>query len=133
MHIQLESNAQHAIEAYSETEIRIQSVAYHKSVIVSPHALITDWPVHTLAELTEATIEPLLTHSSKIILIGHNNPKVLVPTVALRYLATQQIALESMSIGAACRTFNVLLSEGRDVVLGVIFALKPNTPVMQEV
>ena len=45
-----------------------------------------------------------------------------LPMALIEYLANQRIGIEIMSIGAASRTFNVLLSEQRAVVLGIVLA-----------
>lgn len=120
MHINLETADQHAIQAYSENEIRIDSISYQTSLIVNRHEIITDWPIHTINELTEELLSPLLKHQPRIIIIGHHNQGQFVSFPIIQALANQGIGLECMSIGAACRTFNVLLSEQREVVLGII-------------
>ena len=75
----------------------------------------------TIKELNEKSLEPLLTLEPVIIIIGHQQPGIYVPMSVMQYLSKQRIGIECMSIGAACRTFNVLLNEQRNVVIGVIF------------
>lgn len=120
MHINLETADQHTVQAYSETEIRIDSISYQASIIVNRHEIISDWSIHSINELTEELLVPLLKHQPRIIIIGHNNPGQFVSFPIIQTLAQRGIGLECMSIGAACRTFNVLLSEQREVVLGII-------------
>ena len=86
-------------------------------------SIITDRSVDSIDKLTPETLKPLISQSiaPEIILIGHNNPSKFPPPTTTDYLSKQRIALESMSIGAACRTYNVLLSEHRNIVLGIIF------------
>ncbi|WP_019217069.1 Mth938-like domain-containing protein [Legionella tunisiensis] len=120
MHISLETVDQHTIQSYSENEIRIDAISYQSSLIVNRHELITNWPIHTVNELDAELLVPLLKHQPRIVLIGHNNQGQLVSFPIIQTLAQQGIGLECMSIGAACRTFNVLLSEHREVVLGII-------------
>ncbi len=65
------------------------------------------------------TYQFLLQLQPEVILIGYNgHNKLLIELI--QDLAKKKIGLECMSIGAACRTFNILLSEGRKVVAGFI-------------
>lgn len=121
MHINLEARDNHSIEAYSDTEIKVNSIGYQQSLIVSSHEIISPWLIDTINNLAETRLQDLLKHHPEIILIGHKDPGHFAPRNTLDELSKQRIALESMSIGAACRTFNVLLNEGRAVVLGIIF------------
>ncbi|ASQ45897.1 Mth938-like domain-containing protein [Legionella clemsonensis] len=121
MHINLETNDQHTIQGYSEKALQIDSINYSSNLIVSSHEVITDWSIKGIRELNEELIRPLLKYQPKIILIGHNQQGQFAPFPVVEMLAKKGIGLECMSIGAACRTFNVLLSEQRAVTLGVIF------------
>ncbi len=121
MHIHLETTDRYSIEAYSETEVRINATPYQHNLIVSHAELITPWSINAITELTEETLAPLLKHQPEIILIAHAKINIFAPLAIIHSLAQQHIALECMLIGPACRTFNVLLSEKRHVVLGIIF------------
>ena len=124
MNINLEGKEISSIEAYSENEIRINSVVYHQNIIVSSQRVITDWSIKAINELTEDTLAPFVEQDPEIILIGHAPLNLFAPLATRQALAKKHIALECMSLGAACRTFNVLLSEGRNVILGIIFQEK---------
>jgi uncharacterized protein len=119
MEINLEAADHYSIHAYNDNEIKINSQSYQSSLIVSSHEIIKDWPIDSIQQLTEETLAPLLRYQPKIIIIGHGEHGLLPQTI-IQSLAKQNIGLECMSIGAACRTFNVLLSEHREVVLGLI-------------
>ena len=120
MHINLEATDKHSIQAYSDNEIKVDSKIYQTNLIISSHEIITDWPIETIKQLNEELLEPLLRFGPTIIIIGHKLQGQFAPIQIMQSLSKQRIGLESMSIGAACRTYNVLLSEQRDVVLGVI-------------
>ncbi|CEK10699.1 MTH938/NDUFAF3 family protein [Legionella hackeliae] len=121
MHINLEANDKHTIQAYSEKMLQIDSAVYNQSLIVSSHEIITDWAIKTINDLNEDTLWPLLKYQPKIILLGHNQQGRFASPLLVDMLAKKGIGLECMSIGAACRTFNVLLSEQREITLGIIF------------
>jgi uncharacterized protein len=119
MEINLEAADHHSIQAYSGNEIKINSETYQSSLIVSSYEIIKDWPIDSIQQLNEESLAPLLHYQPKIIIIGHSEHGLL-PQPLIQRLGKQNIGLECMSIGAACRTFNVLLSEHREVVLGLI-------------
>ena len=121
MNITLEPKDNSTIEAYSSSEVRINSIVYQQNIIVSSKKIITNWPVTAVSDLTESTLADFIAQQPEIILIGHTQENQFTPHATIQALAKQHIALECMQLGAACRTFNVLLSEGRNVVLGVIF------------
>lgn len=125
MQIQLENADSHSIKAYSDTEIQINTQIYHENIIVSQQAIISGWKIDSLDDLDEKTIEPLLELKPEIILIGHRSQS-FAPGMISAALAEKRIGIECMSIGAACRSFNILLGEQRRVVLGIIFSLAKN-------
>ncbi|MDP3704482.1 MAG: MTH938/NDUFAF3 family protein [Legionellaceae bacterium] len=128
MEIQLESPDPHAVQSYTDTSITVNGVLYQNSIIISKDTIQTAWPVHSVLELCEKNITPLLDHNPEIILIGHSEVGKQIPISVVSFLANRRIGIECMTMGAACRTFNVLLSESRAVVLGYVmyFCSNPN-------
>ena len=121
MEIQLESAEPHTIRSYSDHSIRIAELTLDQSCIISPAHIETTWPIHRIEELNMTHLPALLKDKPDVILIGHAGKPTLLPEIA-SVLSQQKIGIECMPIGAACRTFNVLLSEHRAVVLAVILA-----------
>lgn len=122
MEIHLEQRSQHSIQAYSEIEIQVNSIRYKRNIIVSRHKIIEEWPLDSIQALTPLTLKPLTDLHPEIILLGHGSPGTHAPIGIMQLLSERRIGLESMSIGAACRTYNVLLNEERAVVLGLILS-----------
>ena len=125
MHIQLESHETHTIQSYSETEITINHTPYQTSFIINHNTLITPWPITHVTELNQTLLEPLHALAPEIIIFGTRAPHELLQLDVIQNLHTQHIGVECMSLGAACRTFNLLLGEQRAVALGII--LNPST------
>ncbi|MCP0913489.1 MULTISPECIES: Mth938-like domain-containing protein [Legionella] len=121
MQITREQRDKHSIQGYSETEIKINSVVYTQNLWVSRETINADWRPQTIRELNVAILEPLLVLQPEVIVIGHNTGGAQPPVEVLQHLSKLKIGLECMNIGAASRTFNILLSEGRAVALGIIF------------
>lgn len=122
MQINREASDKHTIQSYSDTQITVNNNAYSDSVIISRQTIVSNWAVHSLADLNDAHFLPLLALQPEVIIIGHNQPGVQLPMAIIQSLAKQRIGIECMSIGAASRTFNVLLGEQRAVVAGILFS-----------
>jgi uncharacterized protein len=128
MQIQLENADTFAIQAYSESQVTINGSTFQESLRVSQQGILTDWPIKSITELENKNMEALLKdfgeEPPEIIIIGHKEQGIFAPFSGRELLTKKQIGFESMSIGAACRTYNVLLGEKRKVVLGLIFGIK---------
>ncbi len=120
MQINLEAADPHAIQAYSDQVIQINSISYDQSLIVSSTEIIPDLTIKKIQDMDLAYLELLLRSKPEIILIGHSQPGAFPPAQIMKSLSEKRIGMECMSIGAACRTYNVLLSEKRAVVAGFI-------------
>jgi uncharacterized protein len=120
MHIQLEAPDNNAIRSYTDSEITIGTTVYQQSVIISKDIIISRWPVRSVHEINEKNLAPLLKLEPEVIILGHQQSGVYIPAPIMQYLSKQRIGIECMSIGAASRTFNVLLSEQRSVIAAII-------------
>ncbi|HEV7432380.1 MAG TPA: MTH938/NDUFAF3 family protein [Steroidobacteraceae bacterium] len=120
MRLVLESDPQIlTVRAYARGEIDIAGQKLHSPCIVSSARLITDWPVRSAASLDLAALEPLLALDPKVVLIGSDATDASATGMLRRALELRGIAFEVMNLGAACRTYNVLAQERREVVAGL--------------
>jgi uncharacterized protein len=122
MNINLEAKERHAVQAYSDTHVQINSITYEQSLIVSEKEIINNLKIKNIQEIGEDYMNLLLQFKPEVIIIGHELSGKFPPRPIIQQLVNQRIGIESMSIGAACRTYNVLLSEHRAVVAGFIFS-----------
>lgn len=120
MHINLEAADPHAVQAYSDKKIQINSIVYENSLIVSKEEIITDLAINNIQDIDEHYIDLFIKFKPEVIIIGHENTGKFPPVSIINQLAQHHIGIECMSIGAACRTYNVLLSEFRAVAAGFI-------------
>ena len=120
MYIQLEGRTANTIKSYDDKQIIINDTTYQNSIILSTQSIISPWPVHLLDDLTPTTMNEMIQFNPEIIIIGHSEPGAQLPIKTQQWLSQQRIGVECMLIGAACRTFNVLLSEGRAIVAGFV-------------
>ena len=109
------------IQKYGAGGFRIANVRFTGSVLVASETSIS-WPVQQASEITLQSLDPLFADNANpgIILIGCGE-KFIAPPKALRSVLKEKGAsLEWMDTGAACRTYNVLLIEERQVVAALI-------------
>ncbi|HEY6335563.1 MAG TPA: Mth938-like domain-containing protein [Alphaproteobacteria bacterium] len=109
------------IQGYGEGHFRIGGVLHQGSVIVLAERTLS-WPVATLAEVTLESLDAV-THARpgvEILLIGCGRQPAPLKSPLRNALKKIGIGLELMDTGAACRTYNVLLSEERRVAAALI-------------
>ena len=118
MDIQKEFLPTHAILSYTDKDITIQNKQYEHLTLVTEKEIVNIQNIHTIKDLNLQVFEKISMEGIEVIIIGHQESLTQVPMELRQALAKQQIGLEAMNLGAACRTYNILLSEGR-AVLGV--------------
>lgn len=117
MKFALESTGNYyTIKRYTPENITIQDTDYTQSLIISADTLITDWPPQTLADLTAESFAPIISLQPAILLLGVGERHQFPAPEVLKNLYQHNIGVEVMTTSAACRTFNVLVAEGRSVV-----------------
>lgn len=109
-----------AITGYGEGYVMVNAVRHERSLVVTPEQLLADWPVAALAVLAPAHVAVLLGLGAEIVLLG-TGPRLAFPHPALLApLAEARIGVEVMDSRAACRTYNILMAEGRKVAAAII-------------
>lgn len=118
MDIQKERLSPHAILSYSKNAIQIQDQSYQTLTVVSAKAISMLDEVISIQELTFSHLQSIDLEGIDVMIIGHQETFADVVFELRQWFSERQIGIEVMPLGAACRTFNILLSEGRGV-LGV--------------
>ncbi len=104
------------IRGYGPGAVRIGEQLVSAHCVVAADALITDWNAPSAAQLAAAHLEPVFALKPEVVLLG-TGPRQILPSLAVREaFAARGIALETMDLGAACRTYNILVQEERRVV-----------------
>jgi uncharacterized protein len=116
------SNApdRNTITAYGTDFIEVNGERYLASLIVLPTRLEAHWPLGPDNEVSADAIRFLASYEAEIVLIGTGNNQRFPHPAALRPLVEAGIGFEIMSTPAACRTYNILVAEGRLVAAGLI-------------
>ncbi|HEY3808851.1 MAG TPA: MTH938/NDUFAF3 family protein [Steroidobacteraceae bacterium] len=107
------------IRGYDAGGILVGAQRLTRPCLITPQRLLSDWSARSLALLRGEELEPLWALGGQIVLLGSAETPVL-PSAAVRAaFRERRIALECMSLGAACRTYNILAGEDRSVVAGL--------------
>ncbi len=104
------------VRAYGPGEIRVNDVVVQGSCLVRADQLVTDWRPQSIEDLTPEDLEPLFALEPEIVVIGSGPRQKFPPASLLAQMLSRGIGCEVMDTGAACRTYNVLVTEGRQVV-----------------
>lgn len=109
------------IEGYGNGGFTVSSEKYSGSVIIFPDQVI-GWRVKKWADFHQEELRSIISRKAdiEILLIGCGNSMQFLDNSVSFELKQYGISVETMDTGAACRTYNILLAEGRDVVAALI-------------
>ncbi len=113
-------NQGYYISGYDQHEIHVNGKPMRSSFIIATDKLVENWSPCSIEELCPDHLDPLIQLQPELVLLGTG--------AALKFPAVEQyscliqlnIGIEIMDTFAACRTYNILLGEGRRVVAGII-------------
>lgn len=112
------------IRSVSEKGIRVHNDFFNKPFIISGQRIVPEWNVVSVDDINEASLQVVFDLQPEVVLIGTGNTQIFLPPVTQAHFFRRNLGFEVMTTDAACRTFNVLAAEGREVVA----ALLPLTP-----
>jgi len=115
MKMHLDTSPSNLVTDYGENYICVNSERYSESLVVSKDQLATSWQKENVAEMTIADFASIVSNKPEIIILGTGKSHCFPSQQLMAELFAQGCALEVMNTSAACRTYNVLVSEYRDV------------------
>ena len=110
----------YVITAYDSTNIVINGKSFTQSLIIAGDQMNDCWGVDSIATLTNEHIDTILSFNPELILIGTGSNLTFPAVEAYAPIISAGIGVDFMDTGAACRTYNILMGEGRGVVAGLI-------------
>ncbi len=110
----------HMIKAYEPGCIKINDTEYTTSSLVSADTVISPWAPKSIHDLTVDACEQIIQLQPQVVLLGTGEQLIHPEQSLLSPLIEQKIGFEVMDNAAACRTYNVVLAEGRRVVAAII-------------
>jgi uncharacterized protein len=120
MKLTLESRGKHLIRGYAEGEVRVNDQIIHHNCLITSGE-IAHWRV--TQQFSKEETAPILALNPEVVILGLKDMQNLPPASTYATFLENGIGFEVMDIGAACRTFNILISEDRRVVAAL--ALQP--------
>jgi uncharacterized protein len=106
------------VKRYGAGEIEAGGQLLRASCLLSAAGVVADWGAGSPDALEPAQLEAVYALKPSILLLGCDAPgRISLPL--RRALEARGIAVECMGLGAACRTYNVLVAESRPVVAGL--------------
>ena len=109
------------VNGYGDLGFTITGIRYEGSVLVFPDRVLP-WSVTAFADLTEESLAAVVAAEPRpdILIIGCGKSMQAVPRDLRARIRSAGIVIEAMDTGAACRTYNVLLTEDRRVAAAFI-------------
>ena len=109
------------VHSYGNGRFRISQIDYQGSVLVLPERTVS-WDVFSVEDLTLASLEPVFQAEPpvEILLVGCGAMMQLLPRDMRDACRQEGLGVDVMDTGAACRTFNVLVAEGRRVAAALV-------------
>lgn len=109
------------VESYGQGGFRVSGVAFDGAVLVFPDRTLS-WPVSGFTALGASDFAPVLDRDPRpeLLLLGTGARMALLPKPLRQELRQAGIVVEAMDTGAACRTYNILLTEGRRVAAALL-------------
>lgn len=109
------------INGYGDGGFTIATIRHEGSVLVLPRQTLA-WPVAAMADLAPDSLAAIIAAEPRpmVLILGCGKGMQPVPRAIRDHLRAAGIVVEPMDTGAACRTYNVLLTEGRDVAAALI-------------
>ena len=113
------------VTGYDDSGVEINAVHFGYSLIVLPETAPRAWPVATFEALGAEHFEQIAADAPDVVILGTGARQRFVHPRLIASLSARHIGVECMDSKAACRTYNVLMGEGRKVTLALIIDAAP--------
>jgi uncharacterized protein len=108
------------VTGYDRSGVEINAKRFDYSVLVMPEVSPRPWPVTRFEDLTSELFEAIAADRPDVVILGTGERQRFVHPRLVASLSNLRIGVESMDSHAACRTYNILMGEGRKVTLALI-------------
>lgn len=107
------------ISHYGDGGFVINGTAHKGNILILPERVVP-WEIAGIKEVQPAMLAPLAENPPEILLLGAGAQFMPVPPALRAWCRERNIAVDGMDTGAACRTYSVLVNEGRMVAAALI-------------
>jgi uncharacterized protein len=115
-----EDPAPGALDAIGPDSSRVRQEVLTRSTIITPTRLVRDWPPQSFGDLAPSHMDIILELAPEIVLLGSGNSLLWPDAAIVAPLAAAGIGYEIMNTAAACRTYNILMGDGRRVAAALL-------------
>ena len=115
-----ESQGRNKFSGYGEGYVAVNGRRHSASLVVTGDRIVTDWPAASVESLTADHLAAIVELRPEIVLLGTGSKFTFPDQSLLAPLYKAGIGVEVMDTPAACRTYNILLGEGRNVLAALI-------------
>jgi uncharacterized protein len=121
MKLHSQDNQQYqTVTGYDQSGVEINAKRYDYSVLVMPETPPRPWPVTRFEDLTEEHFAAIEQDQPDVVILGTGERQRFIHPKLIKALSARRVGVESMDSHAACRTYNILMGEGRKVTLALI-------------
>ena len=121
MKLHSDNNQQYqTVTGYDAGGVEINAQRFDYSLIVMPETPPRAWEVRRFEELEARHFEQIAADAPDVVILGTGERQRFVHPRLIVSLSSRNVGVESMDSQAACRTYNVLMGEGRKVTLALI-------------
>ena len=117
----LDAPGQHLfIRSVNEQGIRVGDRVFARALLISGSELREDWPPQEFSSLRAEHLETIFELQPEVVLLGTGQRQRFLPPDMLGVFYRRGVGVEVMTTEAACRTFNVLVGDGRAAVAALL-------------
>lgn len=114
------SGALNTVTGYGAHYVDVNLVRHEGSILMLPDTPVVDWPVSSFEALEPEHFEQLLEQAPEVVVFG-SGARLRFPHPRLTAaLTARRVGVETMDFMAACRTYNILMAEGRRVAAALL-------------
>ena len=125
MKFQPEKSERQAINAYGPGWVSVDGEKVYSSVVIGSKGQRFAWECARFDDLSAAHFDRLAELAPELVIFGSGDRIKFPKAPWLAGLYARRIGLETMDTQAACRTYNILAGEGRDVMLAILIESAP--------
>jgi len=108
------------ITGYELDSVEINAITFSHSLIVLPETKPVAWPVDRFDAITIEHFAQIDATQPDVVILGTGNKQRFIHPRLIAALTARRVGVECMDNQAACRTYNILMAEGRKVALALV-------------
>ncbi len=109
-----------AVRHYEPGLVKVNNLTFTESCFITQFTTESEWQCRSIEELNTDHLDQLMATKAEVIILGTGDRQVFPEPRLFAYCASKGVGLEVMANDAACRTYNVLTTEDREVVLALV-------------